>query len=444
MPTNLEHFKEMLAKALDNRYPDWESKNNDLSDDAQKKAIRRWITKGNPLTTPNGLTEFFKRYQFDEVVVQQLWSLYHLAKKDPHTEVVVTRNVKPKLFNEWALEWLWQNRFISMLVVSLVMLSVMTIPQYDFIELNRDWHPRYMTHSEYELSFVPSGCFSMGNTIGDEDEKPMHEQCFSRPFWIGVTEVTNAYYGSPPPEPCNLNQVNPSLGLVNQTSPEYPRNCITWQEANDFCLSKGMRLPTEAEWEYAARGPESWLYPWGNEANSTYAVVRTNFSNNAIPGDMQAVGSKPYDTSWVGAKDMAGSLREFTSTIYNTVTNNGTVKFPYPYNPNDGRESLVNEGTSGDVVNRKETTTLRVVRGGSFDWGIAQSTATTRVDEWYDFLWNDYGFRCALDATNSESNTIPLIWLGLTVLMLISLSFVVWRLISDFRDFQRKNKVKLS
>lgn len=189
-----------------------------------------------------------------------------------------------------------------------------------------------------------------------------------------------------------------------------------------------MRLPTEAEWEYAARGPGGWLYPWGNDPVTTYAVVRTNFSNNAIPGDMQPVGSKPYDTSWVGARDMAGSLREFTSTIYDTVANNGERRFGYPYNPHDGRESLVNEGTSSDIINRKATTTLRVVRGGSFDYGIAQSTATNRTDEWYDFLWNDYGFRCALDFTGEMPPSLEAsLWWAALVGAVILLSWTAWR-----------------
>jgi formylglycine-generating enzyme required for sulfatase activity len=263
---------------------------------------------------------------------------------------------------------------------------------------NHDWTPQFMTKSGYQLALVPAGCFNMGNSSGREDEKPVHQQCFTKPYWIGVTEVTNEQYGSPPEDACNTNQIT-MKGFVNGKEPNYPRNCVTWKEANTFCQTHDMRLPTEAEWEYAARGVDNWLYPWGNGENMNYAIVRTNFSNNgAIPGDMQPVGSKPYDTSWVGAKDMAGSLREFTSTIYDTVTVNGVAKFPYPYNAADGRESLENTGTSADKVNRAQLATIRVVRGGSFDFDISKATATIRNNEWFDFLWNDYGFRCALDA----------------------------------------------
>lgn len=259
------------------------------------------------------------------------------------------------------------------------------------------WIPVYETFNGIEMAKVPAGCFIMGNLRGRDDEQPLSEVCFEAPFWIARTETTIEQYGSAPDETCNTNQASGN-GLVNGIEANFPRNCVTWEEANLFCESKEMRLPSEAEWEYAGRGWANLLYPWGDDPIAAYAIVRTNFNDAAVGAEMLPVGSKPQDISWTGVYDMAGSLQEFTSTIYDTVTLNGAVQFGYPYNAEDGRETLQNTGTSDDIENRNETTTLRVVRGGSFDWGIERATLTTRRYEFYDFRWNAYGFRCVKDA----------------------------------------------
>jgi formylglycine-generating enzyme required for sulfatase activity len=261
----------------------------------------------------------------------------------------------------------------------------------------KDWAPQRTELNGLPMVKVPAGCFNMGTLTGRADEQPVTPLCFDKPYWIGETEVTIEQYGSLPDEECNTNKVALS-GLVNCTEATCPRNCVTWEQANAFCQAKGLRLPTEAEWEFAGRSPDDWVYTWGNSPIYGYAIVRTNFSTNAIGGTMYPVGSKPQDISWVGAYDLAGSLREFTSTIYDTVTVNGKRQFPYPYSATDGREDLANTGTSTKVQTRDSDTTIRVVRGGSFDFGIEKATLTIRNTEYWDFLWNDYGFRCASDS----------------------------------------------
>jgi formylglycine-generating enzyme required for sulfatase activity len=260
-----------------------------------------------------------------------------------------------------------------------------------------NWIPVYADFNGITMAKVSPGCFTMGNLQGRENEKPITHECFENSFWIGKTEVTSSQYGSPPDKNCNTNQVD-KINLVNGIEDNYPRNCVTWQEALEFCRSKGLRLPTEREWEYAARGPNSSLYPWGNDPNPAYAILRTDVNDPAKHGQMLPVGSKPQDVSWIGAYDMAGSLREFTSTIYDTVTLDGQLRFSYPYNSEDGRESLENTGTSFDEDNRSQDTTLRVVRGGGFDKTIDRASTTVRTYEFFDFRWNEYGFRCATDA----------------------------------------------
>lgn len=188
-----------------------------------------------------------------------------------------------------------------------------------------------------EMVRVPAGCFFMGSDRGISNEQPTHQVCLDE-FWIDKTEVTNARYGLLP-ESVFCNAVS--------SEPEQPRNCVTWFEALEHCESRGARLPTEDEWEYAARGPDSLVYPWGNEFDPERVVYRENSDLVTAP-----VGSRPDGASWVGALDMSGNLWEWVSTAYDDV--DFSSAFPYPYNPDDGREDL------------GRTNNLRVLRGGSF------------------------------------------------------------------------------
>lgn len=251
---------------------------------------------------------------------------------------------------------------------------------------NSQWTPIYQTFEGIRTVYVPEGCFTMGYLHGEPSEQPVQRICLE-PFWMAETETTIEQYGETPLRDCNLDQITLEK-LVNEPTPTSPMNCVTWEEAHDFCSARGMRLPTEAEWEYAARGPSNWLYPWGNEAEATYTIVRID--PNA-PRPVLPVGSISQDTSWVGAKDMAGNVREFTSTIHN-ISMDTHNPFEMPYNPDDGRESLENIGTWEDWSG-----TTRVVKGGNFDLFIAHARASLRYDEFFDFRFNHYGFRCVQD-----------------------------------------------
>jgi formylglycine-generating enzyme required for sulfatase activity len=216
----------------------------------------------------------------------------------------------------------------------------------------------FRTVLRIELVRVPAGCFMMGSDTGFEDEKPVHQQCLDE-FWIGRTEVTNGQYGS--------------SGV--RAGENRPRESVTWFEARDFCASRGLRLPTEAEWEYAARGPDNLIYPWGNEWNAAFAV----WSENAI-SQTADVGSRPSGASWVGALDMAGNVNEWTNSLY----------MNYPYDPTDGREA-----DTGDRVDMRRT-----LRGGSWvasdTWYLraAARGGWLQTGEWDFFV----GFRCALSS----------------------------------------------
>ena len=227
---------------------------------------------------------------------------------------------------------------------------------------NADWTPVERDFDGVTMVLVPAGCFDMGSNNGQDDERPIHEICFDEPFWIDKFEVTNEQYGS--------------AGCEEFSSePDQPRNCVNWFEVSDFCEARQARLPTEAEWEYAARGPDSLVYPWGNEYDAALALGRND--PNYIGIGTTPVGSRPAGASWVGALDMSGNVWEWTSSLYED----------YPYNPADGRE----RDTGGDSIDIR-----RVLRGGSFE-------GTARILRSAGRLWlhpnggisHGIGFRCA-------------------------------------------------
>ncbi len=231
---------------------------------------------------------------------------------------------------------------------------------YAPVSRNADWAPVAQNIEGVEMLLVPAGCFQMGSDAANAgaDEGPAHPICFAAPFWIDRLEVTAGQFGSP--------------GSI--ADPGYPRDSVSWGEAAAHCAARGARLPTEAEWEYAARGPDGLIYPWGGAFDPAFAVY-------AGSGGLQPAASRPEGASWVGALDMAGSLWEWTSTIYDPD------RFPYPYDPADGRE---------DPTDR---VSQRVIRGGSWDNEPQFLRAAGRrgklpSGEWYGYI----GFRCVRGA----------------------------------------------
>jgi formylglycine-generating enzyme required for sulfatase activity len=200
---------------------------------------------------------------------------------------------------------------------------------------------------------VPAGCFFMGSTLYT-DTQPINQQCFDAPFWIGQTEVTNAQYrvfmddgGYTHPDywtddgwtwRTEDHIMQPACWTESAyNAPNQPVVCVSWYEAAAYAawlsakLGYEARLPTEAEWEYAARGPDSLLYPWGNDWDPAKAV--TNESGANAPALVNRDGSQ-LGASWVGARDMSGNVWEWTSSIYDQEA------FPYPYRADDGREDV--------------------------------------------------------------------------------------------------------
>jgi len=244
---------------------------------------------------------------------------------------------------------------------------------------NAEWEPVVQDIEGYEMVLVPAGCFTMGNETGFSKEQPVHEICVEKPFWIDRYE-TSVFQFSQFLTAMNVSEddyggwLSPWKSGTDElwdqlTHQDRPIESTTIFGAQAYCEWRETRLPTEAEWEYAARGPDSWIYPWGNDFDPE-KVVR-------IYDRTPEVGSKPQGASWVGALDMSSSLHEWTSTIF----------MPYPYDADDGREIPLEEDGFSE----------RVLRGGSWyhSDGIHDNlTATGRLAVQPQFAFWPFGIRC--------------------------------------------------
>lgn len=217
---------------------------------------------------------------------------------------------------------------------------------------NNDWKPIIREFDGVEMVLVPSGCFMMGIENGIGNDGPPHQQCIDEPFWLDRYEVTNLLFGS----------------SAIWTSPFQPRDSVTWYEAQAHCETRMAYLPTEIQWEYAARGVDGWLYPWGNN------YIDENVTSNQNSIDPLVVGSHPNGESWVGALDMSGNLTEWTSSAY----------MDYPYKPQENLE-----------VERNNDTYF-VIKGGSFaEANLDYLKSTSRYMDLPTHQHVNFGFRCA-------------------------------------------------
>ena len=161
--------------------------------------------------------------------------------------------------------------------------------------------------TEHTLVRVPAGVFTMGSDDGREDESPPHQVHIDE-FLIDKFEVTNEKYlvfvevtGASQP----VHLVNPKF-----SQPTQPVVGIVWEEASTYCDWAGMRLPSEAEWEKAARGESGQTYPWGDDPPSS------TFARYFGEGGPAPVGSFPNGVSPFGAHDMSGNVWEYVRDHY--------------------------------------------------------------------------------------------------------------------------------
>lgn len=211
------------------------------------------------------------------------------------------------------------------------------------------------------MVLVPAGCFFMGSAAFT-DAVPVTQVCFDAPYWIDQLEVTQGQFE-------RLGGVKTNENAFD--GDDRPVERITWFEARDFCALREARLPTEAEWEYAAAGPDSYPYPWGRsfpDDIENYAVFY-QVETADVGEDVRMAGR-----SWVGAFDLSGNVYEWVSSLY------------LPYDSSEDREA-----DTGD-----RTDVRRVLRGGS--WLNSYSTdlrASVRDGYRPGSGYYDVGIRCA-------------------------------------------------
>jgi len=212
--------------------------------------------------------------------------------------------------------------------------------------------------------------FTMGADDGFQNEKPARKVKMTKGFWIYKTEVTNAMYGK-------FLAANPKVAKPKYwtnprfKTPDQPVVGVTWTNAAEYCKWAGGRLPTEAEWEYAARGADARPYPWGKEVPD---ATRTVFAQEEATGKPGAAGKLAPGASPCGALDMAGNVWEWCADWYQ------------PANANPAPDNAPGPATGIE----------RVVRGGSWFQAPFFLRATFRNRAAPDAASSEVGFRAVV------------------------------------------------
>lgn len=242
----------------------------------------------------------------------------------------------------------------------------MTVPLlYNDTRIGKDPSP---------MVLVPAGEFIMGTDARLPDEGPQHKVKLAA-FYIDKYEVTNLQYE----QFIQATQRRSPIHFKNRTYPEgkadHPVINVSWEDAHDYCAWAGKRLPTDQEWEKAARGTDGRIYPWGNTFDPSKANVPGRWKELGAFGDTTPVGAFEAGKSPYGVYDMSGNVWEWTDSWYQ----------PYPGNT---------------VVSENYGERYKTLKGGSwFDCSFYQCGVSAPVFNRAFFAVrtkNDsFGFRCA-------------------------------------------------
>jgi len=247
----------------------------------------------------------------------------------------------------------------------------------------------YAVAAETDMVQLPGGLFTMGSDSGLADERPAHVVTL-KPFQIDRRPVTNEEFAAFLQSiggtknsrgqhlfdwddgDARLRQVN-GKWRADAGFEHHPAVEMSWYGARDYCLAHGKRLPTEAEWEYAARGQQGRMYPWGAAPPDPTRARYSAGWGKTVPAGSLSKGATPD-----GVLDLAGNVHEWTASI----------ALPYPYRADDDRED-------------PDRLADRVTRGGAADTASDTLRATWRganVSRGARAGHHNIGFRCAKDA----------------------------------------------
>ena len=220
-----------------------------------------------------------------------------------------------------------------------------------------------------EMVYVPAGEFIMGSDEGDSDERPVHT-VYLDAFYIDKYEVTNSQYRKcVEAGACDVPLVpSDTTYYDNADYAGHPVAYVSWNDALAYCQWAGKRLPTEAEWEKAARGTDGRTYPWGEGIDCDLAQY------NECGGRTVPVGSKPKGASPYGALDMAGNVWEWVADWYDSGY----------YSQSPGRNPPGPDSSES-----------RVLRGGSWYYGADVARCADRFWRVPVYRGSIMGFRCA-------------------------------------------------
>lgn len=214
-----------------------------------------------------------------------------------------------------------------------------------------------------EMILITGGQFMMGRNDGDEYERPAHPVTV-RSFYLDRTEVTNEQYQKFIATTRYRAPAHWQEGRFPAGEARLPVVNVTWNDANAYAKWAKKRLPTEAEWEFAARGADGRSYPWGNEWREGWANVARGSA-----GKITEVGHYPEGATPLGLLDMCGNVWEWTAS--------GLVSY---------------------ADNKKVIASGKVIRGGAFDVPRERATTTYRGVLPAEAARDKTGFRCARDA----------------------------------------------
>jgi formylglycine-generating enzyme required for sulfatase activity len=227
------------------------------------------------------------------------------------------------------------------------------------------------------MAYVPAGEFAMGSNSGSSNERPVHT-VYLDSFWMDQTEVTNRMYAlcvsaGACQAPKALNSYSRSSYYGNSDFENYPVLYIDWDMAKTYCTWAGRRLPTEAEWEKAARGPANYTYPWGEEVGCDKANAQGCTGETSPVGEYE-LGKSPY-----GVFDMAGNVMEWVADWYSDTYYVSSPR-ENPLGPSSGKYHVLRGGSWKSIEN-----SLR----SAYRLGLTPDTTNLYL----------IGFRCAFTPT---------------------------------------------